>query len=247
MNAYTILNIPHASRNVLFEQISLKQPELDYELYYGTDWFTDEIFNIHNETKTKLKSVYNRIIVDHEKINDATEPGNAIGRGVIYQKTFDGKNLRNENASLEEIMYGYQTRIAFFNNIIEKSKSFYDKVWIVDCHSFDEFYTDVVTNERLREYPDICLGFNDKNYDMNVILDLKTAFEEKGYSVGMNFPFQGSYITKQYEGDEDVKTVMIEINKKLYVTHNGDYEPVKTSNFSKLANDVQSILTKIFS
>jgi N-formylglutamate amidohydrolase len=50
---------------------------------------------------------------------------------------------------------------------------------------------------------------------------MKNYFESIGFTVDKNNPFSGSIVpTKFYRKDKRVKSIMIEINKKIYMKNN---------------------------
>ena len=64
---------------------------------------------------------------------------------------------------------------------------------------------------------------------------MTSIYESLGYQVGINAPFSGTLTPlKYYHKNPSVKSVMIEINRKLYMDENGQ----KTENFDKLKQDI---------
>ncbi len=53
------------------------------------------------------------------------------------------------------------------------------------------------------------------------------------YSVKKNYPYSGSIIPDEYLNNPQVFTMMIEINKKIYM-HNSEFTPVKSEGFMKI-------------
>jgi hypothetical protein len=95
---------------------------------------------------------------------------------------------------------------------VENCLAKHGKCIILDCHSFhDEMdYTDY----QAETFPDVCIGVNE-----NVITEAKLIidiFKNKGYSVKVNEPFAGSIVPLKYIDDNRVKSVMIELNRRIY-------------------------------
>jgi N-formylglutamate amidohydrolase len=69
------------------------------------------------------------------------------------------------------------------------------------------------------------------------IQELKEHFKSLGYSVNLNFPFSGSYLPEYNIENPNVFTVMIEVNKDLYMSKDG-FVPLKKDSFNKLKEDI---------
>ena len=96
--------------------------------------------------------------------------------------------------------------------------------------------------------PDIVLGNCDnKSCDAKVLNFLKIEFEKKGYSVSLNYPYSGGFITQKYYNHKaSTQTLQIEINKKLYLD---EQKFIKNENFDNLKNNFLGIIerfSKIF-
>lgn len=62
----------------------------------------------------------------------------------------------------------------------------------------------------------ICIGFDEFHKDEKIVKLLLETF--KDYNVAINSPYTGSLVPiKYYMKDARVKSVMIEVNKKLYL------------------------------
>ena len=76
------------------------------------------------------------------------------------------------------------------------------------------------------EYPDVCLGINEETPGKEVVW-IKDLFERNGYSVKYNVPFAGSLVPLKYFGDSRVKSVMLEINRRIYCNGADDFQKVQ--------------------
>ena len=111
----------------------------------------------------------------------------------------------------------------------------FDKCTVIDCHSFSNerywFHKDI-------ELPDICIGYEKEHVDNELVTNIKKEFSE--YNVAINSPYQGSLVpTNYWQKDYRVKSVMIEINKKLYLE---DDNSTKSKNFEKLKKKLENII-----
>lgn len=66
--------------------------------------------------------------------------------------------------------------------------------------------------------PDICIGADEYHTPQKLTDIIKLQFESLGYSVEINSPFSGSIVpSKYYKQDKRVVSIMIEVNRKLYM------------------------------
>jgi N-formylglutamate amidohydrolase len=139
------------------------------------------------------------------------------GMGMFYTHTPDGKlfRIRKEEA-YKKALDIYNTYHKRLEEKVENCLAKHGKCIILDCHSFhDEMdYTDY----QAETFPDVCIGVNE-----NVITEAKLIidiFKNKGYSVKVNEPFAGSIVPLKYIDDNRVKSVMIELNRRIYDNNN---------------------------
>jgi len=66
--------------------------------------------------------------------------------------------------------------------------------------------------------PQICIGSDKYHTPVDVVDKLKKGFENQGYTVGVNNPFAGAIAPMEYyHNNQAVVSVMIEINRSLYL------------------------------
>jgi len=111
----------------------------------------------------------------------------------------------------------------------------YGKCTIIDCHSFsDEIYWFLDDDLKL---PDICIGYEKYHQDTFLIETILNEFKE--YEIGINEPYAGSLVPLDYwQKNSNVKSVMIEINKKLYLK---DDNRTKSSDFDTIKKHLDNI------
>ena len=219
-----LVNLPHSSKfipNDLRTDILLNETELEQELNIITDLYTDRIFNDKELglcKKDMCIAKVSRFICDTERFeDDASEEMAKLGMGAVYTKTASGKNLRvYSREKRQDIIYKFYTPYhKELESLTEIKLTEYGECLILDCHSFNE----KAKYLKLKSYKDICLGTDPYHTPDNVISQLKELFEAQGYSVSINEPFEGSIVPlKYYTTDKRVKSIMIEINRRLYVT-----------------------------
>ena len=194
-----ILNIPHSGTNTLDFDIS------EHDVNRGTDWFTDELF--HRVNTDQVVQKHSRFIVDCERLPDDIEPLFKDGYGICYTKDFDGNKLTIALPDKAEMMNIYNDHHLALNKVTNFILCYIPVVFIIDCHSFgdDQIVSDV----------DFCLGFNDDFSNFAMLEKMKDYLEKHGYKVGINNPYSNAIVPSQHYGNKLVKSIMIEVNKRL--------------------------------
>ncbi len=88
---------------------------------------------------------------------------------------------------------------------------------ILDGHSFlDRPFKRDMVQSNIR--PDICIGTDDFHTPKDLVDCSVDYFASLGYSVGINSPYAGSIVPmRHYRKDKRVSSIMLEINRKLYL------------------------------
>ncbi len=232
-----ILHIPH-SATYLPESFSVSsKTDLQKEFERMTDWFTDELFDIKNVTK--LVSKYSRLYCDMERYRDDKDESMAQkGMGVCYEKNSFGRKLRDISEDEKEFIKStvYDAHHKELERAVEDELSRDGKAFIVDCHSFSN---EPLPHEDNQQRPDFCIGtdsFHTPDDLTQLIVDFLTS---KGFSVLVNEPFAGTIVPlKFYAKEKNVISVMIEVNRKLYLDENFK----KNDDFERIKRIVQELL-----
>lgn len=236
-----IFHIPHASTHIPTDLgESLDKNLLQHEIHLLTDWATDEIFDVPKASKLIAK--FSRIFCDVERLADADEPMYAYGRGFFYTKTDAGQNLRQEDENLKNIIFRdyYQPHHNRLTDMVQEKLDRYGFATIIDCHSFADtpFNTDL---DKSPQRPDICLGIDAFHTPRWLVEQIKHQLEQNGLSVSINTPYSGTLVPmKFFEKNLAVSSIMIEINRKLYMEA---YEVVK-KEVVKLNQIIQQLFIK---
>lgn len=235
-----IFHIPHSSIDIphkLRQKILLSPARLDQELLIMTDHYTEELFRpFAGSEDTVIHFDISRLIVDPERFpDDAMEIMSNVGMGVIYTKTYDGLDLREQLSDserkqlLDKYYYPHHQKLekAVINEL-EKNQS----CLIIDCHSFPSTPLPFEFDQSMPR-PDFCLGVDDHHTPEPLIEILKNKFQAMDYAVRINTPYCGCIIPEKFSRkNERVFSIMIEINRSLYMDENtgsksGRYEEVK--------------------
>lgn len=213
---FTLFHIPHSS-TVIPDYTGFYREKIEYEIQLLTDFATDEIFDV--EGIGKLIVPFSRLFCDVERLPDSLEMLHKVGRGIYYTNCDDGDILRELNPSHQAsvIQYYYNKHHSDFENIISNKLEDYGTTVIVDCHSFSDipFKTDL---DQSLDRPDICIGVDEFHTPKYLINSIINSCKEFNFSYKINSPYIGTIVPMKYYGKDDrVSSVMIEINRKLYM------------------------------
>jgi len=245
-----ILHIPHSSTVIpkdIRPQILLSDTELGVELGFLTDSFTDQLFLNNIYKNDSLIFPISRLIVDPEKfIDDEKEIMSQIGMGVIYLKSSKGKQLRKtltaeaRTSLLNKYYIPHHNRLT---ELVEAKINTCRKCLIIDCHSFPSVVPYPLEIDIPTCRPNFCIGTNSFHTPEWLIKKIKTFLEAQGYYTEINQPFSGTIVPeKYYFNNSNVLSIMIEVNRKLYM----DEEIVKkNSNFEKIQNTINKTISKL--
>lgn len=225
-----ILHIPHGSTFVPETFQVLEGVSLEKEFQRMTDWYTEELFNF--DEAEKLVFPYSRLYCDVERFRqDKDESMAKKGMGVCYTCTSYGTKLR-EVSSREKVFIKstiYDVHHKKLETLVEEELYVQGSALILDCHSFPNEF--LAQHNESDKRPDICLGTDSFHTPNELMKKLRDYFEKAGLSVAINEPFVGTMVPLKFYGkDKRVKSIMIEINRKLYL----DDEFGKNKNFNAL-------------
>ena len=244
MSQHYLVHIPHSGTdlpNQFINDYLLSTDELSSNIFQYCDLYTDEIFEDFFNLFGGVKSQYSRLFFDPERFGDdeAEDMHKKFKLGWFYENAIlEKKPLRKVNNKAKIRSY-FETHHNELNKKTEEKLSLYDKCTLIDCHSF--------SNERYWFHnknlvlPDICIGFEENHVDEELVNIISNEF--KKYDLGINVPYEGSLVPTNYWGkDFRVKSVMIEINKKLYLESDNI---TKSENFNNIKYKLNSILQKL--
>ncbi len=235
-----ILHIPHAGTKTsqgFLKDVLIEPEELKVEMNLMTDHYTDRLFDYPDSIRVVFP--YTRLECDVERFKDpALEPMEAYGQGFCYEKTFDGRPLRRVARSArlysKLIYYNHHKRL---ERAVKKELKLRDRVLIVDCHSFSQ---NAVREGSGLCLPDVCIGTDEFHTPNELATLLKKTAEGLGFSVAINLPFSGSLVPLCcYQKDRKVSSVMIEINRALYLK--GDTHTI-SSGYERTKNLCSALL-----
>ena len=245
--SFVVLNIPHSGKIIPDEykkDILLNNEDLQREIDFITDWDIDRMFTGFEGAYSGIICKTSRFLCDMERfVDDEDEPMAKLGMGAVYTKTPWGRQLREYNPAkrrqiIEAFYWPYHNKLT---DLTGKALENYGKCLIVDCHSYYE-------NVPFIEYADtdICIGADSFHTDKWITDRIIGIIKKEGYKVSVNTPFSGSLVPlKFYKTDGRVKTVMIEVNKRIYM-QGGETDETKLLKlqgmFYKLIKDIEKMM-----
>lgn len=235
-----ILHIPHSSTRIPIKTgYHLNEVELEKEILKLTDWHTEDLF--HSPNDELIIAEFSRIFCDPERfIDDSQEVMAQYGMGVLYEKTDDGRPMREVSSELrEEILTNfYWEHHRKLNQAVNEQLAQFGQALIVDCHSYPSkpIKRDL---DQTPNRPDFNIGTDAFHTSPKLIEISKEFFERKGYSLGIDWPYSGSLVPlEHYRKNKNVQSIMLEINRGLYLNEpsnqkSTNYDTIKevTSEF----------------
>ena len=243
-----LVSIPHAGLEIPEEvvgDLSLKPKDL---LGY-TDLYTEQIFDIKGVYK--VGTPISRVIVDVNRApDDISREYEKASEGVTVHTTWDGKSVYKKEPSQEIV-----------DMLIKKYHDpYHDKIdeimpnirFLIDGHSF------LPVGPKLKrdsgeDRPDINIGnMNFSTCSREHTVFFRTFFEERGYTVRINFPYTGKYILGHHCHRRRIPPflvpgIQIEINQGLYVKQGTfDAIPERVEEFHSLFEKLTDVFMERF-
>jgi N-formylglutamate deformylase len=237
-----LIHLPHCGTHIPDEyrgDYLLSQEKLEQNVIQYADLYTADLFEPLLSRYGGVTSKYSRLLFDPERFfDDEQETMSKFGLGWFYENAIlERVPLRNTTHKAVIADY-YHQHHSELNQLTQKKLDLYGRCTIIDCHSF--------SNERYWfqdqdvELPDICIGYDEEHADMELVEILKQAFQF--YDVAINSPYSGSMVpTDFYNKDKNVKSVMIEINKRLYL----DSDNKKANDYDEIYNILHRVMVKL--
>lgn len=223
-----VLHIPHSSTEIpLLDGYVSTQDEIQDEIIKLTDWYTDDLFD--SEVDDKIVAPFSRIFCDVERFaDDEHEVMSKFGMGVLYEKFDDGNILRIVSPELkQEVLKNYYwIHHELLSKVVKLSLEQTKSCLILDCHSFPSSpLTRAIVRDEIR--PDFNIGTDSYHTPKYIIDESINYFETKGYTLGIDTPYSGSIVPMEYyRKDKRVTSIMLEVNRKLYLNENSNEKSV---------------------
>ncbi len=236
-----VLHIPHDSTVIPEKYVNdflLSENELSQEIISMTDMHTNDLYE-HDDVE-KIIFPISRLVCDPERFDDDSQEIMAErGMGVLYEITSQLKPLRSklDKSKRHEILNSYYyPHHQKLTNAVENKLQDEGKCLIIDCHSFPSRALPYELSDKDDLRAEICIGTDSFHTPENIKKQLFEFFKNKGYSVSIDDPFAGALVPmKYYRVDKNVKSVMYEIRRDLYMN---ETTGEKNHNFSNIQKDI---------
>jgi N-formylglutamate deformylase len=242
-----ILHIPHSSTIIPFKEgYCITDEILNQEILKLTDWYTDDLFE--NEIDISIKAPFSRIFCDTERFSDdSQEIMSKFGMGVLYEKTDSGEPLRTITSELRKHIlenYYWKHHKRLTENVKLQLQE-YGTATIVDCHSFPHKPLKRVLDQSSFR-PDFNIG-TDAYHTPQKWIDASIAFfEEKGYSLGVDKPYEGTIVPMDYyKKNKNVQSIMLEVNRRLYLNEPTNEKSNQCIKTKKVIQDFLNLIRSI--
>jgi N-formylglutamate amidohydrolase len=246
MSQHYLIHLPHSATDIpskFMNDYLLSTDELTNNTYQYCDLYTDELFDDLFHLFGGVKSKHSRLFFDPERFGDdlAENMHKEHRLGWFYENAILAKKPLRKTNNKAKVRAYFDAHHSELNKKTEEKLSLYGKCTLIDCHSFsNERYWFHDSNLVL---PDICIGFEDNHVDKELVELIKEEFKE--YNIGINIPYMGSLVPTDYWGkDFRVKSVMIEINKRLYLESDNI---TKSKNFNNIKWRLNNIMHNLVS
>ena len=241
-----ILHIPHASPLIpdnLRNQIILSEQALALELRLMTDWFVDELFVFPEASVVRFP--ISRLLVDVERYaEDADEPMSRVGMGVIYTATAHGKCLKRKLQPEERkmmLLRYYGPHHQELEAQVDKELAEYGSALIVDCHSFPSHPLPCDVDQTVPR-PPFCIGKDAFHTPDYLVERAEQTLMKLGYVPLVNRPYSGSIVPSSYHNDPRVYSIMIEVNRSLYMD---ETKGTRRADFASIREQLDVLLSSI--
>ncbi|MDO8676466.1 MAG: N-formylglutamate amidohydrolase [Candidatus Azambacteria bacterium] len=241
-----ILHIPHSSTAIPTKKGYLSSTtELKTEIIKLTDWYTADLYQ-HNEA-VQIIAPFSRLFCDVERFpEDRDEAMAKFGMGMVYTTFDNGKILRKIDKNLKDKIFKqyYQKHHDKFLQKVEKMLKNNGQCLIIDCHSFSNIPFERDLDKTLPR-PNIDIGIDSFHTPKKLLAVANEYFKNNGFSCKTNSPYAGAIVPlKYYKKDKRIQSIMIEVNRDLYLETNTN---IKNKNYKKIKKILNGFIEEMIS
>lgn len=196
--------------------------DLRPELLKMTDRYCDELFGCG---RPMLVFGVSRLVCDVERFpRDDDEPMARKGMGFAYTRLSDGAPLRELTPEQKDRIFReyYVPHHRALSAMVAERLRERGECRIVDAHSFSPVplpHEDAQDPDR----PDFCIGTDPFHTPEALWETARDTLAGAGCTVKRNTPFSGAIVPLESFGrDARVRSVMIEVNRRLYMRPDGE-------------------------
>lgn len=247
---WVLFHVPHNSLSIpddVRDQFILDDASLQTELVTMTDHLTKELYCDRIALSQVIEASVSRLVVDVERFEDDKHEAMAErGMGAVYKMTSNLSPLRRPISPSERdtlIKKYYKTHHEKLSTTTDDVLSNHGRALIIDCHSFPSKKLPYELDEENVDRPDICIGTDFFHTPYFLEHAFVKAFESFGFSVGVNSPFSGAIVPlKHYQKDNQVESIMLETNRRLYLN---EATGEKSDNFANVKKNIELVVQTV--
>ena len=254
-----IISSPH-SGTLLDDNLLAKRKKDIYRFDSMQDMYVNELSSgLDKFGFTVLQSNISRVVIDLNRNINEIDPKiiNNLpsdvevnlsdkvrsGIGLIAIKDVYGNKIYDEKLDWLDIKLRVDNYYLPWHNTLKNqiNKFLYKfkRVLIIDMHSMP---SKTIYNNKLADF---VIGNNFGKSSSNISIKiLSRLIKSYGYSVSINDPYSGGYITKNYSSiDKNIQCIQLEIKKSLYMNEKNF---TKNDNFEDFELNLKQIISKFF-
>jgi len=254
-----IISSPH-SGTLLNKNLSAKRNNDIYSFDSMQDMYVNEFSSGLDKCGfTVLQSNISRVVIDlNRNINEIDSkiiknlPSDIeinlsdkvrAGIGLIATKDASGNKIYDEKLDWMEVRDRINNYYIPWHNAlkiaVKNLSTKFKRVLIIDMHSMP---SETIYNNQLADF---VIGNNFGKSSSNISIKiLSRLIKSYGYSVSINDPYSGGYITKNYSSiDKNIQCIQLEIKKSLYMNEKNF---TKNDNFEDFELNLKQIISKFF-
>lgn len=221
-----VISVPHCSSRVP-EEVRVAIALTDKEIKQSTDLGTEEIFGSIT-AEAVLSAQWSRFVVDLNRGTHQTDP-----KGVIAHVDYHGRKVYHDGCvpDEKEAMRRFEEYYFPFHKRLREALDSASIKGLFDCHSLNgigpvegpdpgKIRKDIVLGNNGDERGNIKPALGGTTCPAETVYLMKEIFRSAGFSVAINVPYAGGFITAHY-GQDYTRTgkiaVQIEVNQDLYL------------------------------
>jgi len=244
INNKVIIHVPHSSLSVpdfFLERLKVDRDYFNKMNIYESDYLIEHF--IPDDCNSVIFN-YSRMFCDVERFRDDNDEYMAkhFRRGVVYELDSNKKEFVDIDDDYKDFVksryydYHHKELLDKTNEIMSK----YAECIIVDLHSYSDSYVSKTSNNDINNInPDICIGFNDYDRNKHIINRIQLLCNKYSYTNSLNYPYSGSLVPLEYLNDDKVTSVMLEINKRIYLNNDlNELDDVKSNILKNFMRDI---------
>ena len=231
-----LITVPHAGDiypNLFIKNLKVNLCEVRRIEDYQSDKILDKIDEhmadiiVAQCSRAVVDLNRSRNAIDHSMFNQVFEYNTVsekqmikYGLGVFPNKIF-GKTILKSPLPVSYASHMLENYYDPFHKSLYKRIKYLSKVFGF-CYHIDLHTMPSKALLNFKKEPDIVLGDNfGKSCSLGLMNYLQSVFKENGFTVEVNNPYAGGFITRNYGNPfKGVHTIQIEINRKIYMDEN---------------------------